>query len=492
MTEVVSVRFRSKGKVYYFSPNGLTIKKGEHVIVETAVGLEFAECVQANHSIDDTAVVQPLRPVIRIATPEDMKTAEDNRKKEAAAFDICKEKIAKHGLEMKLVDVEYNFECNKILFFFTSDGRVDFRELVKDLASVFKTRIELRQIGVRDEARMMGGISICGRPFCCAQFLDDFQPVSIKMAKTQGLSLNPTKISGTCGRLMCCLKYEQDAYEELVKHTPKVDAFVQTPQGKGSVADVNILRGYVRVRMEDQTDTSLKSFPVSEIQVLGGKAARAEYLAAKAEGLIVDEPPPAPEKQLFDTFPNQSSEAEYKKQQSRSKSDSRQHRDKGRRPDEAPSDRSRKENKPRKERPAFDDKAESSGKSHRPDNRKPSSQKSEHHKKESHASDIKERAHASDKQNDSVNASENAKSKRSRPKHRPDKKPSEQYIENNRRRAEAAMEKQKSKAQESAPNEAKHSSEHEAPAGGAEKKKRPFYKKYRGKPKGSGNNKNAE
>ena len=232
MTEVVSVHFKSKGKVYFFDPNGMEVKKGDNVIVETAKGLEYAECVRGNHEVDDASLIPPLRPIIRIATAEDTKRAEENKKKEAEAFEICREKIEKHELDMKLVDVEYNFEGNKILFFFTSDGRVDFRELVKDLAAIFKTRIELRQIGVRDEARMLGGLGICGRPFCCAQFLDDFQPVSIKMAKTQGLSLNPTKISGTCGRLMCCLKYEQDAYEDLVKRVPKVDAFVETPMGK--------------------------------------------------------------------------------------------------------------------------------------------------------------------------------------------------------------------------------------------------------------------
>ncbi len=284
MTEVISVRFKNKGKEYFFEPNGITATKGQFIIVETSKGLEYAECVQGNHEVEDSNIVPPLRPVIRIATEADMQQAESNRQKEAEAFTICQEKIAKHGLDMKLVDVEYSFEGSKILFFFTSDGRVDFRELVKDLASVFRTRIELRQIGIRDEARMLGGIGICGRAFCCSQFLDDFQPVSIKMAKTQGLSLNPTKISGTCGRLMCCLKYEQEAYEELVKSVPKVDAFVQTPMGKGSVIDVNLLRGRVRVKLEDSPDTAIKTFEVNEIEVLGGKAKRAEYLTLKAEG----------------------------------------------------------------------------------------------------------------------------------------------------------------------------------------------------------------
>ncbi len=292
MTDVVSVRFKNKGKTYYFSPGELKIAKGDFVIVETAKGLEYAECTRGNHEVEDSAVVPPLRSVVRIATQEDTQRAEQNRKREAEAFAICRDKIAKHGLDMKLVDVEYNFEGSKILFFFTSEGRVDFRELVKDLASVFKTRIELRQLGVRDEARILCGLGICGRPFCCAQFLDDFQPVSIKMAKTQGLSLNPTKISGTCGRLMCCLKYEQDTYEELVKGVPKVDAFVETPLGKGSVTDVNLLRGTVRVRLEDSPDPTLRTFEAGEVTVLGGKAKRAEYLALKAEGKIEPTPPP--------------------------------------------------------------------------------------------------------------------------------------------------------------------------------------------------------
>lgn len=286
MTEVISVRFKNKGKVYFFDPNGLTVAKGDRIIVDTAKGMEFAECVAGNHQVEDSLVRPPLRPVIRIATPEDARRAQENHRREREAFQVCREKIAKHGLDMKLVDVEYNFEGNKILFFFTSDGRVDFRDLVRDLAAIFKTRIELRQIGVRDEARMLGGLGICGKPFCCAQFLDDFQPVSIKMAKTQGLSLNPTKISGTCGRLMCCLKYEQDAYEDLVKNVPKVDSFVETPAGKATVLDVNILKGTVRVRLEDQLDSPIRVFEAGEVEVLGGKAKRAEYLAMKAESKL--------------------------------------------------------------------------------------------------------------------------------------------------------------------------------------------------------------
>ena len=298
MIEVISVRFKNKGKVYFFDPAGLAISSSAHVIVETSKGLEYAECTYGNHFVEDACIIPPLRPVMRLATGEDMKKAEDNKLKEADAFEFCQKKIAEHGLDMKLVDVEFSFEGSKILFFFTSDGRVDFRELVKDLAAVFKTRIELRQIGVRDEARMLGGLGICGKPFCCTQFLDEFHPVSIKMAKMQGLSLNPVKISGTCGRLMCCLKYEEPAYEELVKKAPKIDAFVDTPSGKGSVTSINLLRGSAKVRLEDGLDTTLKTFTFEELDVLGGKARRAEYIAAKAEGRLEEagfkERPPAP------------------------------------------------------------------------------------------------------------------------------------------------------------------------------------------------------
>ncbi|MBQ8831112.1 MAG: hypothetical protein IJ017_05905 [Oscillospiraceae bacterium] len=286
MTEVISVRFKNKGKVYFFDPAGIKVPDNTDVIVETSKGLEYATCTWGNHWVDDTALVLPLRPVIRIATEEDAKRCAENKAKEAEAFEVCQKMIVKHEIDMKLVDVEYNFEGTKILFFFTSDGRVDFRELVKDLAAVFRTRIELRQIGVRDEAKMLGGLGICGKPFCCSQFLDEFHPVSIKMAKTQGLSLNPTKISGTCGRLMCCLKYEQVAYEDLVKKAPKMDAFVETPGGKGSVVSINLLRGYAKVKLEDTGDTTLKTYTFDEIEVLGGKGRRAEYLAAKAEGKL--------------------------------------------------------------------------------------------------------------------------------------------------------------------------------------------------------------
>lgn len=254
MTTVISVRFRSGCKTYYFDPKDLTVEAGQDVIVETAQGPEFAQCCEGNHAVPDEQVVPPLRAVLRIATDNDRHTAAYNRSREKDAFDICQKKILQHKLEMKLVRVECSFDGSKILFFFTADGRVDFRELVKDLAGVFRARIELRQIGVRDEAKMLGGLGICGRPFCCSQFMDEFLPVSIKMAKTQSLSLNPTKISGTCGRLMCCLKYEQDAYEDAIKRMPKNDSFVLTPDGPGNVSDVNLLKETVNVRLDDRPE----------------------------------------------------------------------------------------------------------------------------------------------------------------------------------------------------------------------------------------------
>ena len=274
MTTVVSVRFRSGCKTYFFDPRELTVEAGQDIIVETAQGPEFAQCSQGNHEVPDQQVVQPLRAVLRIATDNDRHTAAYNRGREKEAFEICQKKIAQHKLEMKLVRVECSFDGSKILFFFTADGRVDFRELVKDLAGVFRARIELRQIGVRDEAKMLGGLGICGRPFCCAQFMDEFLPVSIKMAKTQNLSLTPTKISGTCGRLMCCLKYEQDAYEDAVKRMPKNDSFVLTPDGPGNVSDVNLLKETVNVRLDDRTDGS-RCYHNCEVCVLrNGKGSR--------------------------------------------------------------------------------------------------------------------------------------------------------------------------------------------------------------------------
>ena len=274
MTTVISVRFRSGSKTYYFDPRDLTVRTGDDVVVETAQGPEFAQCVEGNHEVADDAVVKPLRPVLRIATDNDRHTAAYNRSREKDAFDICQKKIAQHGLEMKLVRVECSFDGSKILFFFTADGRVDFRELVKDLAGVFRSRIELRQIGVRDEAKMLGGLGICGRPFCCASYMDEFVPVSIKMAKTQSLSLNPTKISGTCGRLMCCLKYEQDAYEDAIKRMPKNDSFVVTPDGPGNVSDINVLKETVNVRLDERPDAP-RCYHNCEVCVLrNGKGSR--------------------------------------------------------------------------------------------------------------------------------------------------------------------------------------------------------------------------
>ena len=274
MIEIISVRFRGGAKNYFFDPNGLQIEANTHVIVDTAQGLAYAKCVESNHEVEDNAVVQPLRQVVRIATENDHRTDEYNRKREKEAFGICEQKILAHGLDMKLVSVECSFEGSKIIFFFTAEGRVDFRELVKDLASVFRARIELRQIGVRDEAKMIGGLGICGRPLCCGQFLEEFIPVSIKMAKTQNLSLNPTKISGTCGRLMCCLKYEQNAYEDAAKRMPKNDSFVDTPDGIGNVTSIDLLREEVQVKLDNSSDAPRK-YKNCEVRVLrNGKGSR--------------------------------------------------------------------------------------------------------------------------------------------------------------------------------------------------------------------------
>ena len=279
MQEIICIKFRGRGKSYSFAANGITAVPGDKLVVETSKGMELGDCVEGNHMEEDSAVVQPLRPVLRVATQDDRRVEEINRRREKEAFEICRRKIAEHGLEMKLVDVECSFEGNKILFFFTADGRVDFRELVKDLAGVFRTRIELRQIGVRDEAKMLGGLGICGRPFCCHQFLEDFQPVSTKMAKTQSMSLNPVKISGTCGRLMCCLRYEQEAYEDLVKHVPRTGTFVQTEDGYGTVTLVNLLRQSVKVKMDGTGDPVFHTYPVEDIaEIPGGRPAEGEPL----------------------------------------------------------------------------------------------------------------------------------------------------------------------------------------------------------------------
>ena len=269
MAEVIGVRFKQVGKIYYFDPVDIEFEQGEYVIVETARGVECGEVATKNREENDENIVHPLKKVIRKATEDDLKKLEQNKIKEKEALKTCESLVMQHRLDMKLVDVEYTFDNSKIMFYFTADGRVDFRALVKDLASVFRTRIELRQIGVRDEAKMLGGLGVCGKPFCCSSFLGEFQPVSIKMAKEQGLSLSPVKISGTCGRLMCCLKYEQEAYTDLLKRTPKVGAIVKTPLGKGVVVENNLLTQTLKVKMDNTPDEAApQSFKVKEVRLL--------------------------------------------------------------------------------------------------------------------------------------------------------------------------------------------------------------------------------
>ncbi len=270
MATVISVRFKPAGKAYFFDPGALEIKKGEYVIVDTARGTECGEVVAGCHQVPDASVVRPLKTVVRMADSVDVRRMRQNRADEEKAFAICEERIRKHKLEMKLVEVEYLLDRSKILFYFTADGRIDFRELVKDLAGVFHTRIELRQIGVRDESKMLGGLGICGQPFCCSRFLNDFQPVSIKMAKEQGLSLNPTKISGSCGRLMCCLAYEQKAYEYLNRITPQVGSEVKTPDGVGTVTEVNLISGYLKVRLEKGDTIQARYYKRSDCTYIRG------------------------------------------------------------------------------------------------------------------------------------------------------------------------------------------------------------------------------
>lgn len=279
MLNIVGVRFKKVGKVYHFDPAGFDIKQGDMVIVETSRGIEMGEVVVGIHEIDESAVKKPLRSVLRIATDEDMQTLAENKKKEAEAFKLCCEKIKKHGLGMKLVEVEYTFDNSKILFYFTADGRIDFRELVKELANIYRTRIELRQIGARDESKTLGSIGICGRGLCCSQFLGEFEPVSIKMAKEQGLSLNPTKISGSCGRLMCCLKFEQEAYEDLLKVTPRAGSVVETKDGIGTIEYVNLLKGQLKVKLENEREKVYKDFSVDEVKVI--KRAKGERISEK-------------------------------------------------------------------------------------------------------------------------------------------------------------------------------------------------------------------
>lgn len=258
MTQVISVKFKSDGAAYYFDPTDILFAVGDFAVVETSQGVECGSVSEANHEVEDEKIVKPLKKVIRKATEKDLAKIEENRKKALNAYDICEKKIEEHGLDMKLTDAQYTFDGSRLIFFFTSDGRVDFRELVKDLAAALHTRIELRQIGVRDEARMLGGLGICGQPFCCSRFLNGFQPVSIKMAKEQGLSLNPTKISGSCGRLMCCLKYEQESYEYLLKKTPNIGATVKTPDGVGVVTDANVITGNLIVKINDSEAAPIK------------------------------------------------------------------------------------------------------------------------------------------------------------------------------------------------------------------------------------------
>ncbi len=268
MAIIIGVKFKGAGKVYYFDPDEAILNAGDYVVVETSRGIECGTVTFGNREINDDGLNRPLKKIIRPATAEDIAHLEDNRKKEEKAYGICLKKIIEHNLKMKLVTVEYTFDNNKILFYFTADGRVDFRELVKDLAGIFRTRIELRQIGVRDESKMLGGLGICGREFCCKGFLSDFQPVSIKMAKEQGMSLNPVKISGTCGRLMCCLKYEQEAYSDLLKKTPKIGAYVSTLDGKGTVVDQNLIKGILNVQLQKNPDSPPKSYKVNEVKLI--------------------------------------------------------------------------------------------------------------------------------------------------------------------------------------------------------------------------------
>ncbi len=287
MTKVIGTRFRAAGKIYYFAPGDLDIKPRDQVIVETARGVEIGTVVFGPREVEDDEITQPLKPVIRVATGEDREKEQKNREKEKEAFDICKEKIQKHGLEMKLIAAEYTFDNNKLLFYFTADGRIDFRELVKDLASVFRTRIELRQIGVRDETKICGGIGICGRELCCCSYMSEFCPVSIKMAKEQNLSLNPSKISGVCGRLMCCLNYEEKTYEELNRHLPSNGDHVTTPEGlKGDVQSVDVLRQQVKVIVElDDDEKEVREYPAAELKFKPRKKKKNEKASKEEEEL---------------------------------------------------------------------------------------------------------------------------------------------------------------------------------------------------------------
>lgn len=318
MTEVIGVRFRTAGKVYNFSPAGCEVKRGSHVIVETVRGVEMGTVVLPSYLVPDEEVIQPLRDILRVATSEDIEQAAINRAKEKSALQVCKEKVRNHNLDMKLIDAEYTFDGSKLLFYFTADGRIDFRELVKDLASVFKTRIELRQIGVRDETKILGGIGICGRVLCCHSYLSDFAPVSIKMAKEQNLSLNPTKISGTCGRLMCCLKNEEDTYEELNKKLPAINDFVTTSDGlKGQVQSTDVLRQKVRVLVEKGEDKELIEYTVDELSFKPRKGKKDKLSEAEEREL---------EEQLGDGIPLEKVESHNRQEKKQRNHDGRDHK----------------------------------------------------------------------------------------------------------------------------------------------------------------------
>ncbi len=432
--EVVDIQFRPGQKIYFFDPDGAVYQTGDHVIIDTARGAEFGICAGGNHTIPPKDVVAPLRKVLRKATSQDEKIVAENRAKEKKAFDVCMQKIEDHGLDMQLVSAEVAFDGSKILFYFTADERVDFRELVKNLASVFHTRIELRQIGVRDKAKMVGGLGICGRPFCCATFLEDFQPVSSKMAKTQNPSLNPTKISGTCGRLMCCLKYEQDAYEDLIRSSPKAESFVDTPEGRGTVVEIDLLRQRVKVRMEDAPET-ISVFSNADIAVLrsgkakkndppipadlapisgGGKRVRKteteeklllEPIRFRYSTESVVEEPAAQKEQLAQDIPAEDKESKSRRSRRRGKGEPRESAEKtpktesAEKPDKP--EKTEKQPKPQKERKA------------------PKPPKAEQPQK---SSELEETA-------DEGDGSEQKKSSRRRPNHRRYRKPKQQSQE---------------------------------------------------------------
>ena len=357
LAEIVGIRFKKVGKVYYFDPCGIQTQVGQNVIVETARGVEYGEVALANREIAEGEVVKPLKKLIRIATASDAKVVETNQKRADEAFHICEQKIQEHHLDMKLVSVEYTFDLNKVLFYFTADGRVDFRDLVKDLASVFRTRIELRQIGVRDEAKVLGGLGICGRPLCCSSFLDDFQPVSINMAKEQNLSLNPTKISGTCGRLMCCLKYEHEVYAELSKITPRPDSLVETPDGPGVVIDSSILRGTCAVRLDGETD-EIHTYKCTDCEIVrasrkGRRSSNVATRAAAAAALSTHPKKEAPAPEFPELHMDSVPAPEVPQEKEPAEKPAKSRRRRKRRPDgDHKQNAEPREKRPRQERPA--------------------------------------------------------------------------------------------------------------------------------------------